>query len=267
MNPLQSVSKWIIAVCCAIVFVTFGSVACGQPLGTSISGGAYPGAEWNYSLSSATDSVAHAYNSANAGYTAGAYGGPSPSVSATAWAIAPDGYQAFASAFGNGQVVWQYRIVPGDASWANQTVPVTMSFSGRLFASGYEGSGSARIWSGAQPIANADGWGVASGGGWGISWSLGHGGDLTFGGDPTFAAPYNYWVGMLISASTGIGGWTGNSIISSSAFLDPTISIYPSWLAAHPGDRIEFTVATPEPATLSLLALGAMAMLRRRRTA
>jgi hypothetical protein len=41
---------------------------------------------------------------------------------------------------------------------------------------------------------------------------------------------------------------------------------YEGWWGYHDGSDLGFRVCTPEPATLALLALGGLAVIRRRRT-
>ena len=249
--------------------ILLGTAAHGDPL-AQVSGGASPGDLWNYTLQSTLGSVEKQYSSSYAGFSAAANGGSAPSVNASVWATSPHAYQAQGMANARGEVHWSYRIVPGNPAWATNLVPVTMGYETDLrIAAGwgyYSGAGStASIWtegSLGSGTGSSD-WGVASGGGWTISWTLSqpYGGNpdhFTAGGTRTFFVSYNSWIGIQIMGSTGAtaGRWdpdkAPNPTASGRAFVDPTMSLSAAWLAAHPGDTIEYQSPEPPPPTLSV---------------
>lgn len=84
----------------------------------------------------------------------------------------------------------------------------------------------------------------------------------------TLNVTYNTWhaVNMSLEGMVIAGGYTSSSA-TLDGFIDPAIILGPAWLADHPNDQvfISSVSAVPEPGTLSLLAMGGLAMLRRRR--
>jgi len=68
-------------------------------------------------------------------------------------------------------------------------------------------------------------------------------------------------------AANGYGSVSAPGSITVSAFIDPTVTIDPAWLAANPGAALEFDTlqVVPEPTSLCLLGFGAAMLLVRRR--
>ena len=212
-----------------------------------------------------------------ASFGASSNGGDSPSVYLSASAsVATGGYSGDRmSASGRSMYNWQYMVYD---PYGFTSVPIVVSWNAGVFQ---DINGAAR-WFGDGHLAVGLANGVSLGGDWNYeNWQGGFTTTNLLGSHTlTGYAQTNYLHGaslyleLYVGANDfvwggGAGPKDGNSNITVSTFIDPTISIDPAWLANHPDDRIYFdTVAAPVPAPPALLLLApglfGLAAVRRR---
>jgi hypothetical protein len=245
----------------------------------------------SYHSESSTDSLHGEAQNSFASSSAIAAGGYIPYVSASASSFWPEpAGSGYGTAYARGRVTWSFTILPGSQS-TDPYALVDMDYTARLTISSGGQSWQRESVVGyintlASPVQNANGWRYVSGGGYQLDFSAGASsmssvygnydeadGVYAYTGTPTFQVPYNSPVTFTIDASA-FAIWGGEN---ASIMIDPRMYLSADWLAAHPGDTIEFqTLAAPvpEPSTyvagaLLLLPFGASALrsLRKNRSA